>query len=298
MFRKNFLRLVMLGMLAVIVLNGYLAFNNFRRIQNNIAIQRESSGIRADISGVLQDLTEMETAQRGYLLTGNSRYLLPYDTAEGAIRKHLASLRSGLATRGGRERFLVTELETLSNSKQAEMRRTIDLRQQGYRLRAFMIVDTNEGKEYMDTARQVVSALSDAESSRSEVLSKAMDTSVQNAFGIVLTANLCCLVLALVLFGLLHGRMQELEHDLAKRMDTSQNLELRLNNMVSVLSGEADGVISNLQRNVGALLQNYGGFLPRQGHECAEEIEQAAIQMKRIRQDLLANLELSLSADK
>ncbi len=280
------------------VLNAYLAFNNFQRIQYNITVQKENSRIRADISGALQDLTEMETAQRGYLLTGNARYLQPYDTSEGAIRNHLASLRSGLANGGGRESFLVTELETLSNSKQAEMRKTIDLRQQGYRLRAFKIVDTDEGKEYMDKARQVVSALSDAESSRSEALSRATDTSVQNAFGIVLTANLFSLALALVVFGLVYGRMRELEHDLAKRMNTLQNLELQLNKMVSVLSGEADGVISTLQRNVGALLQKYGGFLPRQGHECAEEMEQGATQMERIRQNLLADLKLSLSADK
>ena len=30
------------------------------------------------------------------------------------------------------------------------MERSIDLRQQGYRHRAFMLVDSNEGMEYMD----------------------------------------------------------------------------------------------------------------------------------------------------
>jgi hypothetical protein len=36
------------------------------------------------------------------------------------------------------------------------------------------------------------------------------------------------------------------------------------------------------------LLENYGGFLPRQGHEYAEQMKEAAAQMERLRQDLVA----------
>jgi hypothetical protein len=36
-------------------------------------------------------------------------------------------------------------------------------------------------------------------------------------------------------------------------------------------------------------LQNYGGFLPRQGHEYAEQIKEASAQMERLRQDLVGS---------
>ena len=58
-----------------------------------------------------------------------------------------------------------SKLESLAASKQAEMERTISLRQQGYRRRAFNLVDTNEGRDYMDEARRLLSSLSSAESS-------------------------------------------------------------------------------------------------------------------------------------
>jgi CHASE3 domain sensor protein len=72
----------------------------------------------------------------------------------------LAELRAGLANRTERERSLESQLEPAAGSKQAEMERTISLRQQGYRRRAFNLVDTNEGRDYMDGARKLVSSLS------------------------------------------------------------------------------------------------------------------------------------------
>ena len=106
--------------------------------------------IQADISGVLRDLTDMETGQRGYLLTEDPSYLQPYTNAKDRIGADFAGLRVGLANRVEHERSLESQLESLANSKQAEMERSISLRQQGYRHRAFMLVDSNEGMEYMD----------------------------------------------------------------------------------------------------------------------------------------------------
>ena len=37
------------------------------------------------------------------------------------------------------------------------------------------------------------------------------------------------------------------------------------------------------------LLENYGGFLPRQGHAYAEQMKEAAAEMERLRQDLLGS---------
>jgi Spy/CpxP family protein refolding chaperone len=42
-----------------------------------------------------------------------------------------------------------------------------------------------------------------------------------------------------------------------------------------------------IEANARLLLENYGGFLPHQGHECAEQIKETAAQMERLRQDLL-----------
>ena len=48
----------------------------------------------------------------------------------------------------------------------------------------------------------------------------------------------------------------------------------------------AESQTSAIEANAGLLLQNYGGFLPRQGHEYAEQIKEASAQMEQLRQDL------------
>src|SRR5467141_2431409 len=145
MIRKAALQVGAPALLAFMAWNAYLAVNHLKQMQRIAALTLESSMIQADISGVLKDLTDMETGQRGYLLTGDPAYLQPYTDAKGRIETGFVSLRAGLAN-GQREQSLESQLELLARSKQAEMERTITLRQQGYRHRSFKLFDTNEGK--------------------------------------------------------------------------------------------------------------------------------------------------------
>src|ERR1700730_18768492 len=164
MIRKAALQIGVPALLAFIAWNAYLAVDHLKRVQKIAALTLESSAIQAELSGVLKDATDMETGQRGYLLTGNAEYLQPYTDAKGRIETDFASLRAGLARRTPRERSLESQLESLAKSKQGEIERSISLRQQGYRRRSFKLVDTNEGKDYMDEIRRIVSSLSAAES--------------------------------------------------------------------------------------------------------------------------------------
>src|SRR6202011_1869459 len=152
--------------------NACLAVNHLKQTKKIAALTLESFMIEADISGVLKDLTDMETGQRGYLLTENPSYLQPYADAKGRIGTDIGNLRVGLANRAERERSLESQLESLTKSKQAEMERSISLRQQGFRHRAFMLVNSNEGMEYMDRARGLLSSLSAAETSSARFASE------------------------------------------------------------------------------------------------------------------------------
>jgi hypothetical protein len=62
---------------------------------------------------------------------------------------------------------------------------------------------------------------------------------------------------------------------------------LQLAKLTSILSNQARSKTSAMEENARLLLQEYGGFLPRQGHECAEQIMEASLQMERLRLDLV-----------
>jgi CHASE3 domain sensor protein len=269
--------------------NAYLAVNHLERMQNIAALTLESSTIQTGIANVQKDLTDMETGQRGYLLTADPAYLQPYTDAKSRIGNDFVVLRAGLANRTQGERSLESQLESLAKSKQDEIERSISLRQQGYRHRSFLLVQTNEGKDYMDEARRIVSSLASAESGNFARFNSERIAALKRFLSATIIANSGLLLLAACLFWLIryHGRL--LGEEAAQSRQELAVRDLQLEKLTSALSGQARSNITAINTNSRLLLENYGGFLPRQGHEYAEQMKEAAIQMELLRQDLVGS---------
>jgi CHASE3 domain sensor protein len=288
MIRKAALQVATPALLAFMAWNAYLAVSHLRQMQKIAALTLGSAMIQADISGVLKDLTDMETGQRGYLLTEDPSYLQPYTDAKGTIGSDFSGLRVVLVNRAERERSLESQLESLANSKEAEMEHSISLRQHGYRHRAFVVVDSNEGMEYMDKARGLLSSLSAAEASSFALFDRERNASLRKALTETIVANSCLLALTACLFGLIRYHGKVLEQEATQSRQELAVRDLQLEKLTSALSNQARSKTSAIESNARLLLQNYGGFLPRQGHEYAEQIKEASAQMEQLRQDLVA----------
>src|SRR5579864_1480282 len=289
MIRKTALQIGVPALLAFIAWNAYLALAHLKPVEKSAALTLESSAIQGELSGVLRDVTDMEAGQRGYLLTGNPDYLQPYADAKGRIEMDFASLRAGLLKRTQRERSLESQLESLATSKQAEMERSISLRQRGYRHRSFKLVDTDEGKGYMDEIRRIASSLSSTESSNFTRLDRERTAALKRAFSATIISNSVLLALAVCAFGLIrhHGRLLGEEATQSRNELAVRNLQLE--KLTAALSGQARSNMVALNMNSRLLLENYGGFLPRQGHAYAEQMKEAAAEMERLRQDLVGS---------
>jgi CHASE3 domain sensor protein len=289
MIRKAALQIGIPALLIFIGWNTYLAVNHLKRVQTIAALTLESSAIQAELSGALKDMTDMETSQRGYLLTGNPAYLQPYTEAKGRIDADFVSLRTGLARRTQSEQSLESRLEALARSKEAEIERSIGLRQQGYRHRSFMLVDTNEGKDYMDEIRRIVSSLSAVESSNYARFDTERIAALKSVLFLTVVSNSVLLVLAAGLFGLIRQHLRLLGEKVSQSRIELAVRDLQLEKLTSALSGQARSNIGAINTNSRLLLENYGDFLPRQGHEYAEQMNEAAAQMERLRQDLVGS---------
>ena len=289
MIRKAALQIGVPALLALISWNAYLAVTHLKRVEKSAALTLESSALQAALSGLLKDVTDMESGQRGYLLTGDAAYLQPYTDAKSRIEMDFANLRTGLSNRTQRERLQESELESLAKSKQAEMERSISLRQQGYRLRSFKLIDTDEGKGYMDEIRRIASSLSSSESSNFARLKGERTAALKRAFSATIISNSVLLVLAVCAFGLIrhHGRLLREETSRSRNELVVRNLQLE--KLTAALSGQARSNMVALNMNSRLLLENYGGFLPRQGHAYAEQMKEAAAEMERLRQDLVGS---------
>jgi len=289
MIRKVLLQIGVPVLLGFIAWNAYLAVRHLREMQGIAVLALESSKIQAEVAGVLKDVTDMETGQRGYLVTGDAAYLQPYNDAKARIEMDFVSLRHGLSSRTQHEQALESELESLFQSKQAEMELSISLRQQGYRHRSFKLVATNEGKDYMDQIRGIASSLSAIESANFDRLDKERIVALKKALTTTVITNLALLMLAACLFGLIRRHVRLLAEEVAQSSDQLGERDLQLEKLTSALSGQARSTMIAINTNSRLLLENYGGFLPRQGHEYAEQMQEAAAEMERLRQDLVGS---------
>jgi CHASE3 domain sensor protein len=287
MIRKIALNLAVVALLALMAFNGYLAVHHLKAIQQSAGLTGQNAAMQSNISGISQDLKDMETGQRGYLLTEDTAYLQPYTEAKGRIAGRFDSLRFEVANRSSREKSLETELEQVAAAKQAEMEKTIGLRQQGYRKRAFQMVDTNEGRKYMEQASGILASLSAIENADAAKIEQERNGGLSKALSESVLTNAGLIVLTALLFLLFRysARSVEREAEQSKGMLGARDAELE--RMTSALSNRARSAIDVIQRNARLLLEKYEGFLPRQGSEYAEEIRDAADEVERLRRELV-----------
>src|SRR5436190_7760047 len=78
---------------------------------------------------VVSTLKDAESAHRGYLLTGEDRYLEPYERARRDVHQRLSGLKR-LVANGALPQEKVQEITDLAEKKLAEMEETIRLRRE------------------------------------------------------------------------------------------------------------------------------------------------------------------------
>jgi signal transduction histidine kinase len=108
---------------------------------------------RSAISKLVAQMLNAETGQRGYLLTGDARYLAPYNTATADINQNLTQLH-GQFTHDPQQ---LADFDVLSQHvarKLAEMDLTVRMRKQGNEAGWKFVLSTDVGNEQMEVIRE------------------------------------------------------------------------------------------------------------------------------------------------
>jgi signal transduction histidine kinase len=118
----------------------------------------EARRLRTAASDTLDALLNAETSQRGYLLTGTDRYLVPYQAALPALRRNLAAL-DALRTVDPSTQPLLDHLKLVAKEKTDELNQTIALGRAGKAGEALEVVRSDRGINLMDDARRTLRAI-------------------------------------------------------------------------------------------------------------------------------------------
>lgn len=118
--------------------------------------------VMSTLETTLQLMTDAETGQRGYILTGDRSYLAPYSKALEEVGAMPARLRQ-LVHDSPVQLARVASLEHALKDKLEELASTIDIRERDGAARARADVSSNVGRERMDALRAIIARMRDAE---------------------------------------------------------------------------------------------------------------------------------------
>lgn len=148
--------------LGLLLLVDAVAFLSVTDMMRTVRLQVHAHRVLDDLAELLAYLKDAETGQRGFLLTGDERYLGPYLASVAGVREDFRELRELTADNPGHRRGLDL-LEPLVDRKLEELQNTIEL----YRGRgleaALTVVFTDEGKRTMDEIRAAIAAMKASE---------------------------------------------------------------------------------------------------------------------------------------
>jgi PAS domain S-box-containing protein len=187
---------LIVAVLLVLIVAGlsYQTWITFNRGSEQLEAARQ---IVRSTNALLSALKDAETGQRGYLLTGDDRYLMPYRQALRDIPVNLKLLADAAPGGNPGQSRRAQALRPLIADKLDELRQTIELRQSKGLDAAVKVVETDRGKVAMDQIRTL----------GAEILADALDAisrysantrSAANELGLVSTVGSVGLFLLLV----------------------------------------------------------------------------------------------------
>jgi CheY-like chemotaxis protein/signal transduction histidine kinase/CHASE3 domain sensor protein len=154
-----------LGVIAALLfflISGAVSFSNVDVLKADNEKIVHSHEVIAALDTLLSTMQDAETGQRGFLLTGNEKYLQPYDDAVSKVNSELGAIAT-LTQDNATQQTNLGQLKPHVGGKLAELKQTIDLRRGQDAAAALALVNTDRGKVEMDAVRTQLGVMNQEE---------------------------------------------------------------------------------------------------------------------------------------
>jgi len=156
---------LIVGLLAVLtffVASGFISYRNSTFLADDARQVAHTHEVMAALDDVLSLMKDAETGQRGFIITGDEKYLTPYAAARSGVPGQLDSAET-LMKGNAEQMTLLKEAKAHISSKFDELEQTIDLRRaQGFQA-AQTVVASDRGKLEMDALREKINRMEQIE---------------------------------------------------------------------------------------------------------------------------------------
>ncbi|WP_240953908.1 response regulator [Sphingomonas sp. G-3-2-10] len=166
--------------LVFFLITGALAYSNIQTLRGDTAKVVHTHEVITELGNLLSAVQDAETGQRGYLLTGNARYLEPYQEALARTAASLNAIEALTADNPAQQANL-RRLKPRLDAKLAELKQTIELRRTQGSTAALALVNTDRGKVEMDAIRAQLGAIRTEERRLREARLEQMEAAYRTA---------------------------------------------------------------------------------------------------------------------
>jgi PAS domain S-box-containing protein len=242
------LRAAFLLSLAVLAAATAVTYMSLRRLSAANWWVAHTQEVRTELTETLSAFQDAETGQRGYIITGDLTYLVPFRTARRLLPKRLARLEA-LTKDDPEQQRLIPELRRREVAKLAELRSTIGHRKRAGFDAAERAVRAGRGKQEMDHVRDLVGQMARNEDALSLARRREADRASRAAWRSVGITVLLALASLGILYDLA-GRRLQYARRLAEERGRVAEAQARLATLVessedAIIGGRLDGIITS-----------------------------------------------------
>lgn len=169
--------------LATLVGVGFVSYQSTAKLTATAAWVTHTYQVLEKVESLFNHLLEVQRGERGYVITGEERFLDPYVGALGKIDPDIKELRH-LTADNPRQQRRLDALEPLIKTELAVLKAAVEIRKAKGLDEAVREVKTGQGKKAMDEIRQVIDEMLGEENG---LMKTRSDEAQASASGAVLT---------------------------------------------------------------------------------------------------------------
>lgn len=235
---------------------GVVSYFSVMRLSAHAANVEHTYRVLSGLEELLAAVTDSETAERGYVITGDESYLEPYRQSARIIDRQTIMLRE-LTADNPAQQLRLDSVEPLVFTRLSDLRAVIELRKtQGFAAAQSEIL-TGKGKQFHDRIRGLIDQMKGTEQSLLEGRERRAHRSLSVALAVIIGGGLlACALVGLALVAIRRDFAGRTRAERALRTAKDQ-LETRvrertaqLAQIASIVEGSDDAIISKNMEGV------------------------------------------------
>lgn len=228
------------GSLLLLLAIGLISYNTTQlwiANRNKAATLRQSLFLYERLFSLLKDA---ETGQRGYILTGDSTYLAPYQASMDTIQTYQqAVLQMPLDEDDG---YKAVSINNLIESKLTNLKNTLSIRENQGMAAGIAAMQSTNGQLMMDSLRTNITTLQQNVTRQIRAADQAMILKSNQLVYIQIAGSICSIMLVLWAFWLIIRQMRYRQNAL----EELENLNLHLEQRISERTNELQAALEEL----------------------------------------------------